>query len=144
MTSVTVFRSNKLKNIISIFIGVLLISIGIHHSSYLVTTLFSFCLLVSVVDLLPNSSYLKLSKKGFEFSSFFRTTFVSWSEVNHFSAIFVSHKKVVGWNYLNIEQVNPKKLRKLTSGMDGALPERYGLKAESLVKIMNEHKLRNV
>jgi hypothetical protein len=59
---------------------------------------FGLCALIGLVGLLPNSSYLTLTDRGFEFASRYRKHFVSWSDVASFIPIKIQHKRMVGWN----------------------------------------------
>src|SRR5438067_943194 len=52
---------------------------------------FGLCGLVGLVGLLPNSSYLTLTDRGFEFASLYRKHFVSWSDVDSFIATKIQH-----------------------------------------------------
>jgi len=100
---------------------------------------FGLCGLVGLVGLLPNSSYLTLTDRGFEFSSLYRKHFVSWSGVDSFMPIKIQHRRMVGWNY-SPEFSKSQRLRRVNTalaGAEAALPDTYGMSAVELADLMN-------
>ncbi len=101
---------------------------------------FGLCALVGLVNLLPNSSYLTLTEKGFLFVSLFRKHFVEWSDVQSFVPVRIQRRSMVGWNY-SPEFRGSKRLRSVNSaiaGVEAALPDTYGMPAEQLADLMNQ------
>ena len=111
--------------------------------AYACIIFFGLCGLVALVGLFPNSSYLTLTERGFEFASLYRKHFVSWSDVESFLPIKIQSRRMVGWNYSpgfsksqRIRRVNTAR-----AGAEAALPDTYGMSAEQLADLMNQ--LRN-
>ncbi len=128
MSSVIKLRSSKLRNISLLLISLVFVLVGVllmeksSIISYFVTGFFGLCACVFLIQLFPNSSYLKLKPEGFEFRSLFRSSFVSWSEVSQFVVIIISGNRMVGWNYLKGKKSSAKKASKFISGTEAALP----------------------
>jgi hypothetical protein len=101
---------------------------------------FGLCGLVGVVGLLPNSSYLTLTERGFEFASLFRKHFVSWSSVESFVPVRIQFNQMVGWTYPAAFS-GSRRLRGINTalaGVEAALPDSYGVPAEQLATLMNQ------
>ena len=101
---------------------------------------FGLCALVGFVNLLPNSSYLTLTEKGFLFVSLFRKHFVEWSNVQSFVPVRMQRRGMVGWNYSS-EFRRARRLRSVNSaiaGVEAALPDTYGMSAGQLAQLMNQ------
>ena len=98
--------------------------------------------LISIVLLLPNSSYLRISNKGFEVCSLFRGKFFGWDEVDRFNVQYIGLNKLVVFNYSSnhAEFKAAKKVAKILAVFEGALPDTYGKKAEELAMLLNEWK----
>jgi hypothetical protein len=101
---------------------------------------FGLCALVGLVNLLPNSSYITLTERGFQFVSLFRTHFVAWSDVQLFVPVKIQFKSMVGWNY-SPEYRESKRIRGVNAavaGVEAALPDTYGMPAGQLADLMNQ------
>lgn len=101
---------------------------------------FSLGVLVGLVGLLPNSSYLTLTEQGFLFASLFRKHFVSWSNVQSFVPVKIQFNRMVGWNY-SPAFGGSQRLRGINTaiaGVEAALPDTYGMSAEQLANLMNQ------
>src|ERR1700687_4387625 len=60
-----------------------------------------FCGLGAVVfcvNLLPNSSYLRLTRGGFTMCSMFRCRSIEWGHVSEFGVTRIGTRKMVGWD----------------------------------------------
>jgi len=115
---------------------------------------FGLCSLVSAIQLLPGSSFLKIRKEGFEFRALWRETSCSWSDVEKFGvAEFTTYHagipqkhRMVGFR-LSHSSHRPSKhlrLRRLSEalvGYEAALPDNYGMKHEELASLMNQKKM---
>lgn len=71
---------------------------------YTCTLFFSTGMIVFIIQLLPGSSYLKLSKTGLEYSSLFRRHSVNWEDIQEFRIMNqkqsgLTVNKFIGWNY---------------------------------------------
>ena len=106
---------------------------------YLGMFFFGLGLIVVVIKLLPNSSYLRLTREGFTVCSLFRCHNVSWNDTSEFGVVDLGVKKMVGWNSQTAAGKQPTlfKTSQTISGYGCALPETYGLGAEELCALVN-------
>jgi hypothetical protein len=107
---------------------------------------FGLAAIIFAVTLHPKSAFLTLAPEGFTFASLFRKHFVPWSSVQSFAPARIGLNKMVGWNYMPGFQEHAK-LRRANvaiSGMEGGLPDTYGMSAEELCGLMNEIRKRHV
>jgi hypothetical protein len=101
---------------------------------------FGLCASVGLIGLLPNSSYLTLTERGFLFASLFRKHFVPWSNVQSFVPVKIRLNSMVGWNYSPAfgKSQRLRALNTAIAGVEAALPDTYGMPAEQLAKLMNQ------
>jgi len=139
------YRTRRLKMILLVVGSGIFVWVGIwlraHQPfvAYPSIIFFGLCGLVGLVGLLPNSSYLTLTDRGFEFASLYRKHFVSWSDVDSFIPIKIQHNRMVGWNY-SPGFSKSQRLRRVNTalaGTEAALPDTYGMSAEELADLMN-------
>ena len=109
---------------------------------WFITLFFGICLIVFLIQLIPGSTELNLTKEGFEMTSLFRKNMTKWTDVDSFKIGHLGRNKTVMFDYVNghNKQVTGKLIAKQLSGNHGALPTTYGLKAIELLKILNEWK----
>lgn len=102
---------------------------------------FGLGVLVAVIQLLPNSSYLEVDERGFTTCTMFRKGFVSWDDVAEFVPYTVNARarKRVGFRYAASYQAHAasRKFLRALAGVDGALPDTYGRSAEDLAALLN-------
>ena len=67
-------------------------------SGYLGITFFGMCAIVFCVNLLPNSSYLRLAREGFTVCSMFRSRSIEWRQVGTFGVTHIGTRRLVGWD----------------------------------------------
>lgn len=134
-------RPGKLKNIILIlissgfiFMGITLIERNL-WIAILTIFLFGISLIVFSINLIPNTSYLKIDERGLEMKSLFRTTFIPWQVVSGFTT------KQIFVNKLVMFDIDEKflKLSKIKS-KQGAFPDTYGISAKKLAALLNDYK----
>lgn len=96
--------------------------------------------------LYPHSSFLKISEKGIEMRTVFRSSFLPWEVIKNFEIGTIyyrfGNKKMIVINFedsYNKQNFGREIARSMTS-IEGALPDNYGMKYEELVKILNGHK----
>ncbi|WFB36529.1 hypothetical protein P3T73_01985 [Kiritimatiellota bacterium B12222] len=142
----------KWKSVLMLFLSTLLTTGGVfmflggEKIGLLIAGFFGLCSLIFVVQLFPNASYLVLDDHGFSFTSMFKTSSVSWQEIDSMGVIrfrqnMLVVKKMVGWSYHPTEsppQVG-QKMSEAISGFQAALPETYGMKAEALLDLMLDY-----
>jgi hypothetical protein len=107
---------------------------------WLCVVFFGLGVIVFAVNLHPKSSFLTLAHDGFTVASLFRKHFVPWSHVQEFVPARVGLNKMVGWNYTPEfqAQANLRRINVATSGVEGGLPDTYGMSAEALCALLNE------
>jgi hypothetical protein len=100
-----------------------------------------FCLLAVLVfaaQLMPGSSYLRLTSSGFTFCSLYRCHTVEWRHVGEFGVARIATKKLVGWNLpAGYKPVGLATASRALSGYAAALPDTYGHTPEDLAEVMN-------
>jgi hypothetical protein len=103
---------------------------------------FGLCALVFSIKMLPNASYLKLHHEGFTQVTMFRSSTFRWQDVSEFSVDRIGGNKTVMLDFVLSWHTSSKlkKVARLMSGHDGALPDTYGLRAEELVALLKEWK----
>jgi len=104
------------------------------------TAFFGLGLVVSLVLLLPNSSFLELDDDGFLFRNLFRDSRFSWADIGGFEARRLSMRKFVTFNFAHgyTASRHARALARTVSGAEAALPDTYGMSAEDLADLMNE------
>jgi hypothetical protein len=146
---------NKKKTLLFIlgcaaFVGIILLTIKGPPSwfDWLGIIFFGSGVVVFTINLLPNCTHLKLSEKGFEARTLYRSSFTPWADVELFGAGTAMGNKTVCFAYSAFSPSLKKAskdgvgwLRKLnnTEGI-GWLPQTYGMSAEDLAKLLNKWK----
>jgi hypothetical protein len=107
---------------------------------WLIGSLFGLFSLVFIVQLIPGSTELELTEKGFTMTSLFRSHFTTWSDIKSFKTGNLGQNKVVMFDYIDGHKKDSsvKSFSKQISGSHAALPTNYGLKVSELLRIMNE------
>jgi len=106
-------------------------------SGYAAIGFFALCALVFAINLLPNSSYLRVTSERFTMCSMFRSRFIEWRSVGRFGVTRIGTRKMVAWDPIH----SLSKLAKTNQALFGyacALPDTYGLKAEELAELLNK------
>ncbi|WP_299768469.1 STM3941 family protein [uncultured Dokdonia sp.] len=146
-----ILRPKKTKSIILIVISILFVLGGYlmleekFFIGIITIIFFGLGIIIFTIQLFPNTSYLKLTKEGFEMRTLFKSNFTKWSDVKEFSTDYIGPNKMVMLNY-NEEHTkykNGKKIAKILSGSEGALPDTYGMSAKALTQLMNEWKAKH-
>lgn len=138
------FYPGKLKHIILAIASLIFVILGIsiiRGGSWVglfPAFFFGICFFVFVINLIPNSSYLKINGKGFEMKTMFRSTFIPWEAVNSFSVKRIAINKMTVIEF-NTQYIDTSKLK---SGA-GTFPDTYGMTAQKLAEVMNEYKVQS-
>lgn len=134
----------------SVFVagGIWMIRDG-HKEGWFVAGLFSLGIPVSLIQLLPNSSFLRVDEEGIEFAALFRKCRVKWSEISEFgvySRESIGIGKTVGINYSpSFERYRRMRAaNKALLGFEGALPDTYGLPAAELASLLASYHAQRV
>jgi hypothetical protein len=110
-----------------------------------------FISLALAMLLFHNRLGLEIGPNGFTLRYLFRARAFRWADVDTFFVTSLGRNKMVVFNY-SPEYRGPKVVRQkvspylawaLPDRFEGALPELYGMSAESLADLMNHYKLRN-
>jgi len=138
-----ILKPSKIKNIILILISIGFISLGISllEKNMLIAVLnivfFGICLIIFIINLLPNSSYLTIDEKGIEMKNLFRTTFIPWQALSGFKTKFIFVNKLVTFT-IDEKLLESSKMK----GKTGAFPDTYGMSAKNLANLLNEYKTK--
>jgi len=134
-------RPGKLKNTILILISIAFICMGISlieknlWVAVLIIFLFGISLIVFSINLVPNTSYLKIDERGLEMKTLFRTTFIPWQVVSGFTTKQIFLNKLVMFDidekFLEHSKIKSKQ---------GAFPDTYGMSAKKLAALLNDYK----
>ena len=100
--------------------------------------------LITVIELLPGSSYLHIGPEGFTICSFYRKFLTPWDAVDKFFVVSYKLKgttthNMVGFNYVPSYE-GPKMLSFITKTIcdcEGGLADNYGMEVEELADLMN-------
>jgi len=120
--------------------GVFLISVG-KPVGWLSVIFFGFGCVVSILYLLPNASYLRITPEGFTICTMYKQDTFNWADVTEFGVGRVVNKMVM----FNFEPSYQRSTRlrnvnaKLT-GFEAGLPDSYGLSHEALAGLLNQYK----
>jgi hypothetical protein len=135
-------RSSRKKMLLMLIISLAFVAAGLwmlsEHpvSSYASILFFGVCAVVFCTNLLPNSSYLRLTREGFTTCSTFRCRSFEWQHVGTFGVTRIGTRKMVGWDPAHsVSKLG--KVNKAVCGYASALPDTYGLKAEELAHLLN-------
>ncbi|MDQ8205777.1 STM3941 family protein [Pelagicoccus sp. SDUM812003] len=152
----TTFYPSKTKHALLLLVSITFVAGGIWLAKngdwmgHIAYVFFGLGVVVFTIQLLPNSSYLKLKEDGFEFSALFRRHYVKWNDIKHFGIMTQTHRgmttnKMVGWDYREEFEGSDlgRKISKKIGGIESALPDTYGMKAEELLSLMDERLKRN-
>lgn len=96
--------------------------------------LFGFGLVISIVSMLPKSSFLYLDESGILMSTLYRKTFIPWRAVKSFTTKWVVFNKLVVFDL--DENLADEKLKR----KQGGFPDTYGMSAQKLANLLNEYK----
>lgn len=144
-----ILRPSKLKTLVLLIIclvfsfgGIFLIRKG-DNMGWLVFSFFFIGVIVFIITLLPNSSYLKISVEGIEIKTLFKKSqMISWGVIDEFGAAYIGVNKMVTINFnenYNQQKVGRNVASSLT-GFEGALPDTYGMDASKLANLLNDYK----
>ena len=136
-------KPGKIKNITLILISTAFIVLGISllEKNMLVAVLniffFGICLIIFIINMIPNSSYLTIDERGIEMKNLFRTTFIPWQAVSGFKTKFIFINKMVVFD-IDQKLLDSSKIKSKT----GAFPDTYGMSAKNLANLLNEYKAK--
>ena len=105
---------------------------------------FGIGILVSLIQFVPGSSFLRLTSDGITVRVMWRTTSYRWADIERFG---VSYQGMIGLDFSSSypERDRFPTLRKIcrwSSGFDGALPDNYGWSLAELAAYLNSMRAR--
>lgn len=136
-----ILKPRKTKNIFMIIIslGFVILGISLLENKLWIGVLniffFGICLIIFIINMLPNSSYLKIDERGIEMKNLFRITFIPWKAVNGFNSKSIFLKKMVTFD-IDEKLLTDSKIK----GKTGAFPDTYGMSAKNLAALLNNYK----
>lgn len=148
------FRPSRTKWLRLMLVCLAFVAVGISVLSasavggWLCIVFFGLGVIVCLVALLPGSGYLKLTSSGFEYASMYRRFYRNWSDVETFyvwtvpTAFRVQMVKFQARSHA-LDRENAAQSRPTDPGTDIALPDTYGMAAQSLANLLNGWLERN-
>ena len=146
-----IFRPNKLKNSI-LFLGCsVFVAIGIFildkdpKIGWGCIIFFGLGIIVSLIQFYPNSTYLKLTDKGFEVKGLFRSSFTKWTDIKDFRQGQIKGNKMIFFDYTDKHKKwnDGKKVAKFLSGKEGAIQSSYNISTDKLIELMTKYKRKS-
>jgi hypothetical protein len=114
-----------------------------HIIGWFASCFFGLGVLVAIVQLLPNASYLLLTENGLEARTMYRSWSVSWKDIAFFTTASIGPmNRMVVFNFSDHYE-RAKITRRFAGGIagyEGALPDTYGMKADELADLLNNWK----
>jgi hypothetical protein len=97
------------------------------------------------ITLLPGASFLKLEREGFEVRSLYRSGSYRWSDVQEFRPVAIPPSGVMlaGFDFSPNARPAAAWLSSSVAGVEGCLPDTYGLSAEELAGVMEAWRTRH-
>lgn len=139
-----VYRPCKTKQLFLALVCLVFVALGMTlmegAGAWFVALFFGLCALIFIIQLLPNASYLRLTREGFEIRSLFRSGFTRWEEV---ADIGVAGDSVA---FIFTEEAGAERLRRVVyelSGAEGILPDTYGHRPDVLADLMWQWKVEH-
>jgi len=111
---------------------------------YLCAGFFALGIPIAIVQLIPGSTYLRITEDGFSFANMFRVTTIPWTVIDRFFVVALKQtgmtvRKMVAFDF--VPSYDRARLGRRVSSViakcEGALPDTYGEKAEDLAEILN-------
>jgi len=110
-------------------------------AGYAAIAFFGLGVVIGLIQLLPNSSYLELEEHGFTICNLFRKGFLPWQEIAEFVPMTVggSGRPMVAVRFAPGSKVSAtaRRFAVAIGGAEGALPDTYGRSAAELAELLN-------
>jgi hypothetical protein len=107
-----------------------------------IAAFFGLGFIVFIIQLIPGSTQLTLTKDGFIMTSLFRSNLTKWTDVKAFKLGYLGRKQAVVFDYSSTHKKHAvgKLIAKKLSNSHGALPSNYGLPHAELLSLLNSWK----
>jgi membrane associated rhomboid family serine protease len=130
----------------ALFAGSVLMFVGMPHVLPAAgILLFGAGTVLSVIQFVPRWSHLRIAPDGLVLRNSARTTRLAWNDIEQFSTYEVYHQygsvTMVGYDRRDLTPGRQSFFQTLTRGMtgvDGSLPDSYGMRHEQLADLLNE------
>ena len=96
-------------------------------------------------NLLPGSSFLRLTPDGMTVRSLYRDHRVNWSDIAEFFVTSIDGRQIVSWNY-SPSYTGRKSFRAFSrnlTGVDAGLSNTYGYSATDLAQLLNQWRVQH-
>lgn len=119
--------------------GVSLVSQGKAWPGWSCALFFGVVAAVFAASLLPGANGLRIDDDGFAIRSLFCERRVAWRDVAGFAPVWIGNNRFVGFDYLPDvpERRRIRGFNRAITGIEGILPDRYGMRIETLAGLMN-------
>jgi hypothetical protein len=126
-----------------VVVGVFLIPSG-HWVGWLSVAVFGLGVLVFVLQLLPQSAYLRVGPDGFTVCTLFRAHSCRWSDVGPFKVVRVGPKDMVVFSFSD-QYRGPRRLARLNTNLVGAeaaiaVDGTWNIRMEELAAVLNRYR----
>jgi hypothetical protein len=120
-------------------LGVLIIVVDGSAWGWAAVGFFGLGAIVLGATLLPGVSELRLDKEGFKVRSLFRTGRFRWSDVQNIRPVSIPPSRIVrvGFDFAPNARPAAAWLSASLAGVEGCLPENYGLRPEELANVLD-------
>lgn len=145
-----IFRASRKKALMVLAISVGFVAIGawlleeMPIIGWLCMGFFGLGIPVSLLMMRRDSTYLKLTREGFEIVAMYRRAAMKWSEVEGFYVDSVSGAKMVAIVYspTYAKQNAGRAVSSALTGMEGAIADSYTASVDEVCQTLNEWKAR--
>ncbi|MEM9896896.1 MAG: STM3941 family protein [Bacteroidota bacterium] len=147
-TESIILKPNKLKNGLLFFVCAAFVALGVFllDKEFKVAVVsigfFGLGVIISLIQLHPNASHLKLTKEGVEVRSMFRSSFTKWSHITNLREGDIKGTKMILFDFTEDyedDSVVGAMGRRITNNR-GAVQSMYNISTSALLSLMNEYK----
>ena len=142
-------KSSNVKMFFLILLAIGFVVIGVYMirdgrlMGWLVALFFGAAVPILTIQITQGSGYLKIDKSGIHIGTIrSKDTTYYWEDLSEFGVVSINGNKMVSLSYA--DSYKKEKLgRSVASGLagvEGALPDTYGLKAEELAILLTDYK----
>jgi hypothetical protein len=130
--------------LVFVAIGALLAERG-RPEGWWLALVFGASALLFLIGVAAGENYLRLTTSGFEVRTFFRSHFYRWQDVLGFGVARLHVYRYVTIFLMPdyIETLRGREAAAAMTGVEGMLPDTYGMRAEDLVELLEEWRVRH-
>lgn len=130
--------------LVFVAIGSLLAERG-RPEGWWLTLFFGASALLFLIGVAAGENYLRLTPAGFEVRTFFRSHFYRWQDVLGFGVARLHiHRYVTIFMMPEyIETLRGREASAAMTGVEGMLPDTYGMRAEDLAELLEQWRVRH-